>query len=229
MKKCFTTLLRISVLLLSIFAMVKTNVKAENKVSYVTMLKENNTIEKEVQEAPQETHTVEIEETKEEIHENNKKLKKKSSNSGKKTVSKQETKQNTKTINYGTFGRLYVSSYNVSLYDYNVNTSSELSLQTLVDNKDSAAYYKNRGKLVIADHYNQGFSILAKVHEGSTAYIKFEDGSEIKYKMIKKTTGTNTGPDLVDEEGNSVFNLNSDIIMYTCYNGGILITLWVLT
>ncbi|MCR5787763.1 MAG: hypothetical protein K6G37_01595, partial [Bacilli bacterium] len=131
--------------------------------------------------------------------------------------------------NYGTFGRLYVSSYNVALYDYNVNTASNYALQTLVDNKDSAAYYKNNGKLVIADHYNQGFRILVNLTEGSTAYIKFEDGTTLRYSLIKKSEGTNTGPDLVDKEGNSFFSMDSDLIMYTCYEGGIMATLWTLS
>ena len=38
-----------------------------------------------------------------------------------------------------------------------------------------------------------------------------------------------TGPDLVDTEGNSFFYMESDIIMYTCYDGGIMATLWVLS
>ncbi len=132
-------------------------------------------------------------------------------------------------VKYGTFGRLYISDYSVALYDYNVNTYSSSSLQTIVNNADSAAYYKNYGKLVIADHNYQGFSILASLTEGTTSYIKFEDGSIIQYKLIKKSKGFNTGPDLVDTEGNSFFNMNSDIIMYTCYEDGIMATLWSLS
>ena len=132
-------------------------------------------------------------------------------------------------INYGTFGRLYVSGYSVALYDYNVNTNSSSSLQTIVNNADSAAYYKNYNKLVIADHNYQGFSVLAYLTEGTTSYIKFENGSTIQYRLIKKSKGYNTGPDLVDTEGNSFFNMNSDIIMYTCYEDGIMVTLWSLS
>ena len=82
---------------------------------------------------------------------------------------------------------LYVSSYNVALYDYNVNTRSSLSLQDIVNNEDSAASYRNKGRLVIADHNYQGFDILAYLTEGSTAYIQFEDGSTIGYTLIKKS------------------------------------------
>ena len=130
--------------------------------------------------------------------------------------------------NYGTYGRLYVSWYSVALYDYNVNTNSSSSLQEIVNNEDSAAYYRNKGRLVIADHNYQGFSILGDLSEGTTSYIKFEDGSTVGYRLIKKSKGYNTGPDLVDTEGNSFFSMDSDIIMYTCYDDGIMVTLWSL-
>lgn len=132
------------------------------------------------------------------------------------------------TVNYGTYGRLHVSWYDVALYDYNVYTWSGSSLQELVDNYDSAAFYVSRGKLIIADHDYQGFSALYDLSEGSYSYIQFADGSSIGYTLIKKEKGYNTGPDLVDAAGNSFFNMGSDLIMYTCYDDGIMVTLWSL-
>ena len=129
---------------------------------------------------------------------------------------------------YGTYGRLYLSGFDVALYDYNVNTYSDLSLQNIVDNWDSAAYYISRSKLIIADHDTQGFNVLTWLSEGDTAYIQFEDGSTIWYRLNMKAKGYNTGPDLVDTENNSFFNMDSDIIMYTCYDGGVMVTLWSL-
>lgn len=134
----------------------------------------------------------------------------------------------TYSVNYGTYGRLYVSWYDVALYDYNVYTESGASLQELVDNYDSAAFYTSRGRLVIADHDTQGFSVLTGLSEGSTAYIQFADGSTNWYRLIRKEKGYNTGPDLVDTAGNSFFDMSSDLIMYTCYDDGIMVTLWVL-
>ena len=134
----------------------------------------------------------------------------------------------TPTVTYGTYGRLFISGFNVALYDYNVNTNSNLSLQQIVDNSDSAAFYASRNRLVIADHDTQGFSVLTWISEGTTSYIQFEDGSTISYRLVRKAKGYNTGPDLVDTEGNSFFNMDSDIIMYTCYDGGIMVTLWSL-
>ena len=137
-----------------------------------------------------------------------------------------EYSDNQVTETYGTYGRLYVYGFSVALYDYNVNTASNYSLQTIVDNWDSAAYYINRGSLVIADHDYQGFNVLYSIPEGSTSYIQFADGSSIGYRLVRKSKGYNTGPDLVDAEGNSFFDMGADIIMYTCYDGGIMVTLW---
>lgn len=130
-------------------------------------------------------------------------------------------------VNYGTYGRLHVSWDDVALYDYNVYTSSGSSLQELVDNYDSAAFYANKGRLVIADHNTQGFSALYDLYEGSYAYIEFADGSTTGYTLIKKEKGYNTGYDLVDAYGNSFYNMDSNLIMYTCYDDGIMVTLWV--
>lgn len=130
------------------------------------------------------------------------------------------------TETYGAYGRLYISDFNVTLYDYNVNTYSTLSLQEIVDNNDSAAFYIKHNRLVIADHNTQGFSVLNWLNEGDTSYIKLEDGSTIGYRLIKKNKGYNTGPDLIDDEENSFFDMDSDLIMYTCYDDGIMVTLW---
>ena len=82
--------------------------------------------------------------------------------------------------------------------------------------------------MVIADHDTQGFNVLTGLSEGNTASIRFADGNSITYRLIRKEKGYNTGPDLVDTSNNSFFNMDSDLIMYTCYDGGIMVTLWVL-
>ena len=212
------------VLLLGVFGLVKkTNNKelkyekimyAENK-DYFAIIKEEEIIK--TDEAIEKKEEIKKQETKKKT--TTKKVTNKKSNTN--------TKKNN-TIKYGTYGRLYVSSFNVALYDYNVNTNSNKSLQAIVDTKDSAAYYENNNKLVIADHNYQGFNILVNLKIGTTSQIKFKDGKTIKYKLIKKAEGTNTGPDLIDSKGNSFFDMKSDIIMYTCYKKGIMVTLWTL-
>lgn len=251
MKKYIIRLLYISMTILLVFLLVIINpdAKTENQENYNVMQKGNYDVKKELIVAKEKEKTTIKKEPIKEIQEKQKKKKEINDKSIKKEEFKtKETKttnvvqtsstnksnqnkstdKNTKTIKYGTFGRLYISSYNAALYDFNVNTKSNIALQTIVNNKDSAAYYRNHGKLVIADHYNQGFSILTKINEGTTAQIKFKDGTIISYKLIKKSEGVNTGPDLVDNEGNSFFDMESDMIMYTCYEDGIMATLWAL-
>lgn len=242
MKSCFKKILQIFMTLTLVFLMVIINndKKIENHENYSIMQKANNIIKEDKKtkdeissvskkdENPKadEKHAKKETDKKEETKKVTKKTDVKKTSSTQIT-SGNKTNNNHKTIKYGTFGRLYISNYSAALYDYNVYTKSDTALQTIVDNKDSAAYYKNHGKLVIADHYNQGFKVLINLSEGNTLQIKFEDGNTIRYKLIKKSEGTNAGPDLVDNEGNSFFEMESDLILYTCYNDGIMATLWV--
>ena len=233
MKRVLSVIVCSIILLFIIFGLVKSTDKKETtSIKEEILIAEKNEYisEKNEQEI---IKTDEIEEKKEEKKEEKAVEKKKNTTvkiASSKTNNQKNninTKKNT-TIKYGTYGRLYVSNYNVALYDYNVNTTNNKSLQTIVDEKDSAAYYETNGKLVIADHNYQGFNVLVNLNVGTTASIKFEDGKTIKYKLIKKSEGTNTGPDLIDKEGNSFFEMKSDIIMYTCYKNGIMVTLWTL-
>lgn len=242
MKSCFKKILQIFMTLTLVFLMVIINndKKIENQENYSIMQKANNIIKEDkktkdeissvskkdenpkTDEKPAKKETVKKEETKKVTKKTD--VKKTSSTQ---ITSGNKTNNDHKTVKYGTFGRLYISNYSAALYDYNVYTKSDTALQTIVDNKDSAAYYKNHGKLVIADHYNQGFRVLINLSEGNTLQIKFEDGNTIRYKLIKKSEGINAGPDLIDNEGNSFFEMESDLIMYTCYNDGIMATLWI--
>ena len=229
MKRCLNVLLCTFVVVLSIFAMFKidTNIsaKTENRINFDTITEEmyNNMTEEvnKIKKAEKEKQARLERERREKTTTVRTSIKGNS-------VSKNKPATKTNSVKYGTFGRLYVQGYSVALYDYNVNTRSSSSLQTIVNNQDSAAYYMNKGKLIIADHHYQGFSVLTTLREGNTSYIKFKDGSTIRYRLIKKSKGVNTGPDLVDTNGNSFFNMRSDIIMYTCYSDGIMATLWVL-
>lgn len=227
MKKIIKISLCTFVLAISIFAMfrIDTNAKTANKNGLKIIIEEKENIEKEKQVLLDRKKT---EETKEKVEVKREKTTITKTSEVKKSVPKNNPTTKTNSVKYGTFGRLYVSNFSVALYDYNVNTQSSSSLQTIVNNQDSAAYYINNGRLVIADHNYQGFSILANLNVGTTSYIKFKDGSIIRYRLIKKSKGVNTGPDLKDNNGNSFLNMDSDIIMYTCYGDGIMVTLWKL-
>ena len=222
------------IILLSVFTLViiNTNIKTvykkekvlvAEKNTYNTLVKVNSEIEKKEKERQEK---LEREKQEKEIKIREEKEK---SRIVKTSIKNNHNTKKVNSVKYGTFGRLYVSNFSVALYDFNVNTNSSSSLQTIVNNNDSAAYYMTNDKLVIADHSYQGFNVLVSLKEGTTSYIKFKDGSSIKYKLIKKSEGVNTGPDLIDTKGNSFFKMNSDIIMYTCYKDGIMATLWVLS
>ena len=224
MKRYLFIFLCTLIILLCVFTLIKIN--TNNNILYKNkkiLVAENNIYNKAVN-ANSKIEKIEIEK-KERENKKEEKVKVINTSINNKKIS---TKKDNN-INYGTFGRLYISNFSVALYDYNVNTNSNHSLQTIVNNNDSAAYYTANDKLVIADHSYQGFNILVNLKEGTTSYIKFKDGNTIKYKLIKKDEGINTGPDLVDNKGNSFFKTNSDIIMYTCYKDGIMVTLWALS
>lgn len=234
MRKILNILLCSFVLFLAIVALININTNLEIEIKNERILVADNNIFNAVKKANENIEKYEKEKL-ERIEKGKKEQKKTtkvvttSSNNSVNVNNKPTSTPKNSSIKYGTFGRLYVSNYNVALYDYNVNTNSNSDLQTIVNNKDSAAYYMTNGKLVIADHSYQGFSILADLGIGTTSTIKFKDGSTIKYKLIKKSRGVNTGPDLIDTNGNSFFKMKSDIIMYTCYKDGIMATLWVLS
>ena len=241
MKKGLKRILHIFMTLTLVFVMVLINddTRIENQKDYNIMLKANiNNNDEETKEVDKKIETVSENSVKQEnkkqekVKTKVKKVVKKEKVEDPTTSQTAQTNESTKQNNnivYGTFGRIYISNYSAALYDYNVNTKADSSLQTIVDNKDSAAYYKNHGKLVIADHNSQGFKVLVNLSEGTIASIKFENGKTIKYKLINKSEGKNEGYDLVDSEGNSFFDKDYDLIMYTCYNDGIMVTLWVLS
>jgi len=236
MKKFFYVIIFLFILLLGIFGI--TNItkieKTPKKTEKILVAKtdEVSTATKEELAVTTDEKIPEIIKTEEKkIETSNKaietKVKKNTTVSKKTTSSKKQVTTNSKNnIKYGTYGRLYINNYSVALYDFNVNTSSKKDLQTIVDDKDSAAYYINNDKLIIADHNYQGFNILVNLNIGTTSYIKFKNGKTIKYKLIYKSKGTNAGEDLIDTNGNSFFDMDSDIIMYTCYKNGIMVTLW---
>ena len=235
MKRYLKILLYTIVLSLSVFAFSNIDASAKTKFMNVDIFSISRNVLNTIDETNKEIERLEQErleqERKEQERLEQERLEQERIKKEKEAKAREEAaKKNnsTKKVKYGTYGRLYVSSYSAALYDYNVHTNSGSSLQTLVNNVDSAAYYKNKGKLVIADHSYQGFSVLANLNEGTSSYIKFENGSTIRYKLIKKSRGYNTGPDLIDTDGNSFFNMGSDLIMYTCCDDGIIVTLWVL-
>lgn len=130
----------------------------------------------------------------------------------------------------GSAGRLYVPSiyFNVALNETE-NTISNTSLtQNIVDEHDSAAYFKQWKKEVIADHNYQGLGKINNLEIGDYAFIKSGKDQIKTYQLNKKINGKNTIDDLVDNSGNSIKDVNADLIIYTCYTSekDIIVTFW---
>lgn len=130
----------------------------------------------------------------------------------------------------GTLGRLYLPTINhsVAVYHANVYNDENYNAQQIVDNEDSAAYYKLGEKYIIADHHYQGFKKIINLNVGAKAYIKMNDGTIKTYYLKNKFIGENTGVDLTDGNGNSIQTLEGSLVMYTCYTSDrkIMLTLW---
>lgn len=135
-----------------------------------------------------------------------------------------------KNDNLGTAGRLYIPNVNINvgLNDANIYDDENYNAQEIVDRTDSAAYYTFASKLTIADHNFQGFNRIANINSIDKAFIKSYSGSIDEYQMTNKFIGKNIGTDLIDLYGNSVENMQGDLIIYTCYGEGnqVIITLW---
>ena len=133
---------------------------------------------------------------------------------------------------FGTAGRLEIPSVGICVPLNFVRLGVD-DVQKTVDAQDSAAYFWLRDTVpVIADHNNQGFADLYRVKEGEIAIAYFADGHSGKYVCTRVCRGTNTGTDLLDENGVSVSSplnaVSTCLIMYTCYDGwhNVLITYW---
>ncbi len=88
--------------------------------------------------------------------------------------------------------------------------------QAITDAKDSANYIAFGSQHLIADHRHQGFNAIKSCEVGDIAFLDI--GTEIKeYVCTGVILGYNTRTDLVDEDYNSVANVNpGGITCYTC-------------
>lgn len=145
-------------------------------------------------------------------------------------TTEQNTKNQTTSEKLGTLGRLYIPEVNLSVAVYYANVwgDENYNAQTIVDRKDSAAFYELGRQYIIADHNYQGFKKLESVKIGTTAYIKLQNGSMVNIRVKDKFIGKNLSYDLVDSEGTSIQDMDKSLIMYTCYNNNknILVTRW---
>ncbi len=130
----------------------------------------------------------------------------------------------------GTAGRIYLPTINLNVgINYaNFYDDENYNAQEIVDREDSAAYFQFGSKTTIADHNYQGFNKIINLSIGAKAYIKKSNGAIEVYQLNNKFAGKNISADLTDSNGNSVQNMNGNLIIYTCYGvgNGIMVTLW---
>lgn len=120
--------------------------------------------------------------------------------------------------NLGSYGRIYFSSlYSVALY----TPTNAREAQQMVDNVDSAVIYRYGNIKIIADHANQGFSIIKSQNVGDYVYIKTlstDDNYALeKYVVKEKTNGKNTKSKLITNDNRDIgTDVNHSLALYTC-------------
>ena len=121
----------------------------------------------------------------------------------------------------GMYGRLSIPSVGVNVALFTGGA------QSLVDAPDSAAYFPAGNSMLIADHWNQGFTKIKKCHVGTQAYI-YRGTSIQTLTCTGVCQGVNSDYDLLYADGSSA-TMGGNTLMYTC-NGAnyhdITITFW---
>lgn len=121
----------------------------------------------------------------------------------------------------GMYGRLSIPSVGVNVALFTG------SAQSLVDAPDSAAYFPAGNSMLIADHWNQGFTKIKGCHVRTRAYI-YKGASIQTLTCTGICQGVNNDYDLLCADGSSA-TMSGNTLMYTC-NGAnyhdITITFW---
>lgn len=118
----------------------------------------------------------------------------------------------------GYIGRLKIPSVGISVA-LRESWDGETS-QAYVDERDSAALYRNGAATIVADHNNQEFKTLHKVSIGDSATVYHLDGSRTDYVVTDKFTGHNTLTELTDDDWRCIYDDNiGGLTLYTCRNG----------
>lgn len=93
------------------------------------------------------------------------------------------------------------------------------SPQAITDGVGTAYVFYASGKTVIADHNYQGFSAI---EYSSTANFAGRGLNKVSAYL-----GTNTGYDIILEDGRSFYDVyDGDIVMYTCHGSQVYVSFW---
>ena len=109
-------------------------------------------------------------------------------------------------------GRMHIGEdYSVGLY--------ETLDQALVDMSDTAFMYMVHGDttFMIGDHDYEGLWLIRYLNVGDTMWIEYTDGTVETYEMQGRDPHVrNTGYDVLDADGKSLFHKGYDIFIATC-------------
>ena len=109
-------------------------------------------------------------------------------------------------------GRMYIGdSYSVGLY--------ETLDQALVDMSDAAFMHMVWGDqtYMIGDHDYEGLWLIRYLEAGDEMRIEYADGRTETYAMQGRNPHVrNTGYDVLDADGKSLFNMGYDVFIATC-------------
>ncbi|MGN1022072.1 MAG: hypothetical protein ACI4OJ_01085 [Lachnospiraceae bacterium] len=123
----------------------------------------------------------------------------------------------------GMIGRLVIPDCDIDVAVFAVvGDDSGSARQRIVNREDSALYLPatDTTRDIIADHAVQGFSGMEQAVPGKTLLYLNEDGVTKIYRCVTSAigTGTNTGTDLLDADGNSLLpGQDGELILYTCH------------
>ena len=108
------------------------------------------------------------------------------------------------------YGRFQIPDVGVDVACY------ESAEQSVVDAKDSAAYFYACGHWVIGDHVNQGFGAIKRCEIGDGAQMVTLQGVE-HYTCVGLIQGHNMGTALTDLDYRPIDDLYPDtLVCYTC-------------
>lgn len=107
----------------------------------------------------------------------------------------------------GDLGRLVIRDAKVNVAVY--TSADREKYQPIADREDSAVAVKERRdrEYAVADRRSQGF-LLDGIEEGADAYLIGGDGEIVQYKCVRTCRGTNSGSDVTDEDGVSIWKQN---------------------
>lgn len=109
----------------------------------------------------------------------------------------------------------YVGKFSIPSVGVDVSCY-ESSEQSVVDARDSAAYFYACDHWIIADHVHQGFSAIKRCKVGDTALLLTEHGIS-RYTCVGKIQGHNTGSSLTDTDYKPIDGMYpNSLVCYTC-------------